>query len=93
MTEIINTPSSRDPFQLELYEAVKNYKSRNKGMLNLQAPTPQNGQAHSTIRRLLRTNCLRVFDHFVGLSLEVLKHLSPVTDSEQESLFKVNKKT
>ena len=33
MTEIINTPSSRDPFQLELYEAVKNYKSRNKGML------------------------------------------------------------
>ena len=33
MTEIINTPSSRDPFQLELYEAVKNYKSRNTGTL------------------------------------------------------------
>ena len=44
-----------------------------------KAPTPQNGQTHSnnstvakhtqTIR-LLPTNCLIVFDHFVGLALE-----------------------
>ena len=36
-------------------------------------PTPQNGQTHSTTRRLLPTNCLSVFDHFVRL---VLKGLS-----------------
>ena len=36
-------------------------------------PTPQNGQHTQTIRRLLPTNCLSVFDCFVGL---VLKGLS-----------------
>ena len=37
----------------------------------LEAPTPQNGQTHSqTIRRLLPSNCLSVFDHFVGLTLK-----------------------
>ena len=35
-------------------------------------PTPQNGQTHSTIRRQLPTNCLSVFDHFVGLALKGL---------------------
>ena len=34
-------------------------------------PNPtQSGQTHSTIRRLLPTNCLRVFDRFMGLGLK-----------------------
>ena len=44
-------------------------------MLTFQAPTPQNGQTHSgkTIRWLLPTNCLSMFDHVVGLALNGLK--------------------
>ena len=30
---------------------------------------------NQTIRRLLPTNCLSVFDHFVGLALEGLREL------------------
>ena len=37
-------------------------------------PTPQNGQPHS-IRRLLPTNRLSVFEHFVGLALKGLNLL------------------
>ena len=40
--------------------------------LTLSAPTQQNGQTHSTIRRLLLTNCLSVFDHFVRLAFKGL---------------------
>ena len=40
--------------------------------LTLQARTPQNGHTW-TIRRLLPTNCLSVFDDFVGLALKGLK--------------------
>ena len=36
-------------------------------------PTLQNGQQTQTIRRMLLTNCLIVFDHFVGLALKGLK--------------------
>ena len=39
-------------------------------ILTLQAPTPQNGQTHLNNCLLLPTNCLSVFDHFVGLALE-----------------------
>ena len=42
-------------------------------ILTLQASTPQIGQTHSTIRRLLPKNYLSVFDHFVGLVLKGLK--------------------
>ena len=44
--------------------------------LTLQVPTPQNGQTHSK----KPTNCLSVFDHFVGLALEglSLEKLFPV---------------
>ena len=41
-------------------------------LLTLLAPTPQNGQTHS-IRRQKLTNCLSVFDLFVGLALKELK--------------------
>ena len=41
--------------------------------LTLWAPTPQNGQTHSKIRRQKPTNCLSVFDHFVGLPFKGLK--------------------
>ena len=40
--------------------------------LTLLVPISQNGQTHQTIRRKLPTNCLSVFDHFVGLALEGL---------------------
>ena len=39
------------------------------------APTPQNAQTHKQLfiaRRLLPTNYLSVFDHFVGLALRGL---------------------
>ena len=41
-------------------------------VFTLQAPTPQNGQkdSHSSSAKL--TNCLNVFDHFVGLVLKGL---------------------
>ena len=32
-----------------------------------------------TIRRLLPTNCLSVFDHFVGLALKELTHFWPMS--------------
>ena len=40
--------------------------------LTLLVPISQNGQTHQTIRRKLPTNCLSVFDHFVGLALKCL---------------------
>ena len=40
-------------------------------MLTLYMPTPQNGQTQ-TIYRLLPTNCLSVFDYFVGWVLKGL---------------------
>ena len=46
-------------------------------ILTLYAPTLQNGVKHTkTICRLLPTKCLSVFDHFVGLLLKGLKHVS-----------------
>ena len=40
--------------------------------LNIYAPTPQNGQTHSTNSSAVATNCLSVFDHFVELALKGL---------------------
>ena len=46
-------------------------------ILTLYGPTLQNGVKHTkTICRLLPTKCLSVFDHFVGLLLKGLKHVS-----------------
>ena len=46
-------------------------------ILTLEASTPQNGQTHSkTIRLQKPTNCLSVFDHFVGLALTGLHTLN-----------------
>ena len=42
-------------------------------------PQPNKMVEHSqTIRRLLPTNCLSVFDHFVGLELKGLIHTKPM---------------
>ena len=55
--------------QNECFEDIsKNYI---KNYLTLQAPTLQNGQTQ-TIRRVLPTNCVSVFEHFVGLAYEGL---------------------
>ena len=43
--------------------------------VNLLSANPKNGQTYSTIRGLLPTNCLSVFDHFVGLELKGLTSL------------------
>ena len=59
-------------------------------LLTLSAPTPQNGQTHSNIRRLLPTNCSSVFDHFVGLALKELKYIPCVNYPTSIFLFKVN---
>ena len=54
-----------------------------KGMLN-SASQPFKRQSHKmvkhtqTIRRLLLTNCLNVFDDFVGLALKGLTHFMPL---------------
>ena len=48
--------------------------------LTFEAPTPQNGQTHS-IRWQQPTNCLSVFDHFVGMVLKGLT-LGSANDSE-----------
>ena len=43
-----------------------------------------------TIRRLLPTNCLSVFAHFVGLALKGLKkHLPYLEDVNQDILYRV----
>ena len=42
-----------------------------KFILTLHARTPQNGQTHSDN---LPTNCLSLFDHFVGLALKELMY-------------------
>ena len=44
-----------------------------------------------TIRRLLPTNCLIVFDDFVGLALKVLKFCLIFEDSSGVSTLKVLK--
>ena len=51
---------------------VKCYLKRQCSYLTFQASTPQNGQTHSTISRLLPKNCLSVFDHFLELALNGL---------------------
>ena len=40
-----------------------------------------------TSRRLLPTNCLSVFDHFVGLALKGLTLFSILTDSAQDGKY------
>ena len=40
--------------------------------LSIEGPIPQNGQHIQTTRRQKPTNCLSVFDHFVGLTLKEL---------------------
>ena len=37
--------------------------------------TPQNGQNTQTVRRQQPTNCLNVFNHFVGLALKGLSSI------------------
>ena len=49
---------------LPTYSPLK-MKTLARNGLTLSVPTPQNSQAHS--------NCLSVFDHFVGLALRVLR--------------------
>ena len=41
-------------------------------VLTLEAPTPQNGQTLKQFVGKLPTNCLSVFDYFVGLALEFI---------------------
>ena len=51
--------------------------------LSVYAPTPQNGQKHSNNSSALPTNCLSVFDHFVGLALKSIyqkKYLTELYD-------------
>ena len=43
-----------------------------KKILPLPAPTPQNGKHTQTICCQKPTNCLSVFDHFVGLAFKGL---------------------
>ena len=43
-----------------------------KKNLTLPAPTPQNGKRTQTICCQKPTNCLSVFDHFVGLAFKGL---------------------
>ena len=40
---------------------------------------------NQTIRRLLSTNCLSVFEHFVGLTLQGLKHQNPSEEKKETS--------
>ena len=47
--------------------------------LTLQAPTPQNGQAHSNNSSVCFSKILSVFDHFVGLALKTLKKSTKAT--------------
>ena len=42
-------------------------------VLTIKVPTTQNGQTHSVCRKQL-TNCLSLFDHFVGLVLKGLNY-------------------
>ena len=57
--------------------ALQTYQSMNLNTLNqwltILVPTQQIGQTHSKIRRLLSTNVLSVFDHFVGFALKGLR--------------------
>ena len=43
--------------------------------LTLEAPVQKMVKLTQAIRRLLPTNCLSVFDHFVGLALKGLSEL------------------
>ena len=43
-------------------------------VFNPLSAKPTNDQAHSTIRRLLRTNCVSAFDHFVRSTLKGSVH-------------------
>ena len=54
---------------ISLWNAIRGWS---KLTVTVQAPTPQNDQI---IRQFLPTNCLSVFDHFVGLVLKGLKIL------------------
>ena len=40
--------------------------------LTLYKPTPQNGQTNSNNSSAMQTNCLNVFDHFMGVALKGL---------------------
>ena len=50
------------------------HQARNRIVLTIEAPIPQNGQTHSKNPSAITTNCLNVFDHFVGLALKWLTH-------------------
>ena len=50
------------------------HQARNRIVLTIEAPIPQNGQTHSKNPSAITTNCLSVFDHFVGLALKWLTH-------------------
>ena len=54
---------------ISLWNAIRGWS---KLTVTVQAPTPQNDQI---IRQFLPTNCLSVFDHFVGLVIKGLKIL------------------
>ena len=63
---------------------MKCVNPRFHNFLTLYVPNQQNGQTQ-TIRRPLPTNCLIVFDHFVGLALKVLKTLRSKIEAEIEN--------
>ena len=50
------------------------YTSIFHSILTLQAPTPEDGQTHSNNSSANEqpTNCLSMFDHFVGLAVKGL---------------------
>ena len=47
--------------------------------LTLQAPASQNGQKHSS-------NCLSVFDHFVGLALKTFRKVATYSNPNECTL-------
>ena len=61
----------------------------------MYAPTPQNGRTLKQLVGNLPTNCLSVFDHFVGLALKglrkenlELKAAKPLTNFSYENILK-----
>ena len=53
----------------QMFDRVGNWS-----LFNTLSANSKNGLTHSTIRRQQPTNCLSVFDHFVGLAIKQLKY-------------------
>ena len=57
-------------YRCEVIQGNLSHISGQCSHLTTSAPTPQMVKHTQTIHRLLPTNCLSVFDHFVGLALK-----------------------